>query len=195
VSTGSDALREGAADRRARFEAIAAEVFEPLQRYLRRRARHADAADVLGDVMLVIWRRLDDAPNEPLPWSYGIARRCLANQRRGSERHLRLVDKTAAAADSATTAPPADAPLDAADPDLESAIATLTPAEQETVRLWAWEQLEPREIATVLDTTANAVSVTLARIKRKLRDQLDRQDSARAGHITGTDANEEGTAE
>ncbi len=81
-------------DRRQRFEAIAEDVFEPLQRYLRRRANRADAEDVLSDVMLTVWRRLDDVPTDAvLPWCYGIARRSLANHRRGQTRHLRLVQR------------------------------------------------------------------------------------------------------
>ena len=79
-------------ERRRRFEAIVDEVFEPLQRYLRRRVGPADAEDALADVLMTIWRRIEDAPSPPtLPWCYGIARRTLANQRRGRERHLRLV--------------------------------------------------------------------------------------------------------
>ena len=52
---------------------FAAEVYEPLQRYLRRRAHADDAADALADTLLVVWRRLDDVPDDPLPWCYGAA--------------------------------------------------------------------------------------------------------------------------
>ena len=52
----------------------------------------------------------------------------------------------------------------------------LSESEAEIVRMWAWEQLEPREIAIALDMTANAVSVALTRAKRKLAQHLDRQD-------------------
>ncbi|HWL44908.1 MAG TPA: sigma-70 family RNA polymerase sigma factor [Ilumatobacter sp.] len=160
------------AERRARFEAIAGEVFEPLQRYLRRRASRDDAADVLGTSLLTVWRRLDEVPTDaPLPWCYGVARRTLANHRRGAERHLRLTDRLATL--PPTTSPdPGDA-VDEGDPELHAAIATLSDSEAEIVRLWAWEGLEPREIAIVAGSTANAVSVALARAKRKLRDRLD----------------------
>ena len=81
--------REG--DREARFLATVADVYEPLQRYLGRRASPDDAAEVLNDALLVVWRRLDDMPSDdPLPWSYGVAKRCLANHRRGDARRGRL---------------------------------------------------------------------------------------------------------
>ena len=51
----------------------------------------------------------------------------------------------------------------------------------ELLRLWAWEQLAPGEIATVLGITANAASIRLHRAREKLREQL-RKVEAPAGH-------------
>ena len=53
-----------------------------------------------------------------------------------------------------------------------AAISRLSDSEAEIVRLWAWDRLEPREIAVVLDLTPNAVSVALSRAKRKLAAEL-----------------------
>lgn len=176
MSTATDA------ERRARFEAIAAQVFEPLQRYLGRRASSEDAADVLSTTLLTIWRRLDDVPaDEPLPWCYGVARRTLANHRRGAERHLRLVERVGGV--TSTIAFDVARAIDDEQPELVAAMAVLSEAEAEIVRLWAWEGLEPREIATVLETTPNAVSVALSRAKRRLRAELDRQDPSPPGQV------------
>lgn len=187
MSTGAartDAIR------RARFEAVAAEVYEPLQRYLRRRAAPADADDALADTLLQVWRRLDDVPDPSLPWCYGVARRTLANQRRGDERRLRLVGKVERQPRDRAGDDPQEI-VEATDPDLYRAIAGLSGSEAEIVRLWAWERLEPREIAEVLDLTPNAVSVALSRAKRKLASELDaRQDRPAAGHLQ-----DEGVAE
>lgn len=49
------------------------------------------------------------------------------------------------------------------------------------LRLWAWEGLEPRDIAIVLDITANAAAVRLSRAKSALKEQLSK-DPAGAGH-------------
>jgi RNA polymerase sigma-70 factor (ECF subfamily) len=173
-------------DRRARFEAIAEEVFEPLQRYLRRRAHPDTAEDALADVMLTVWRRLDDAPTDRiLPWCYGIARNTLANQRRGQRRHLRLIERLEAEPGQTGEPDPADI---GADPELTTALGTLSPDDQEVLRLWAWEQLEPREIAPVLDITVNAATLRLSRARSRLADALDRQDRASSGHepVEGT---------
>ena len=61
---------------RAQFEALyAAEGRRVLAYALRRTAQPADAADVLAEVFLVAWRRLDDVPAgaEARLWLYGVA--------------------------------------------------------------------------------------------------------------------------
>lgn len=177
--------------RRRRFEAVAADVYEPLQRYLHRRAGPDDAADVLADTLLVLWRRLDDIPADALPWAIGVARRCLANHRRAGERHLRLVQRTARSTGRDATGDPQD-DVERSDPELTAALDSLSATEAEIVRLWAWERMEPRDIAVVLGLTPNAVSVALNRAKRKLVARLDgrdRQKSGDAGHFRSTGTN------
>lgn len=174
----SVSTEESATERRARFEALAPDLVDPLRRYLARRTDPATADDVLSETLLVCWRRLDDLPDEPLPWAYGVARNCLANAQRGARRQERL------AARISVVDPPTDAvpgPGDAADPDLAGALAALRPEDAELLRLWAWEQLTPAEIARVLDVTPNAVSIRLLRAREKLGSQL-RKIAAAAGH-------------
>ncbi|MGH9134408.1 MAG: RNA polymerase sigma factor, partial [Ilumatobacteraceae bacterium] len=71
---------------------------------------------------------------------------------------------------NATAAPPAP---EAPDDDLARALGRLSDDEREVVRLWAWEQLAPREIAVALDITPNAASIRLHRAKEKLAKHLD----------------------
>jgi len=171
------ATEQREADRRARFEELARELIEPLRRFLARRADPAMADDVLSDTLLVCWRRLDDVPDNPLPWVYGVARNCLANAQRGERRHLRLAAKISVVAppDQTVTAP------DSGDDVLLEAMAALRPEDAELLRLWAWEQLTPAEIATVLEISPNAASIRLHRAREKLRDEL-RKIQQDAGH-------------
>lgn len=163
--------------RRARFEAVAAEVHEPLQRYLRRRATPADAEELFDDVLLVAWRRLDDVPpGAALPWCYGVARRALANQRRSTRRRRNLLERL-----SGVPAPVFMADTDV--PELESALEQLSEDDRELLRLWAWEQLEPREIAVVLGITVNAASLRLGRAKKRLQAGYVRQNGELSGHM------------
>jgi RNA polymerase sigma-70 factor, ECF subfamily len=167
-----------AEERRERFEALVPALVDPLRRFLARRTDPTTADDVLAETLLVCWRRLDDLPDEPLPWAYGVARNCLANATRGVRRQERL------AARIAVVDPPAastSGPEEGDDPELAEAIGALREEDAELLRLWAWEQLTPAEIAAVLEVTPNAVSIRLHRAREKLREEL-RKTGAAAGH-------------
>ena len=76
---------------------------------------------------------------------------------------------------------PTPGPGRAATTRLAEALDALRPEDAELLRLWAWEQLTPGEIATVLDITANAASIRLHRARERLRDELRKVEEP-AGH-------------
>ncbi len=164
-------------ERQARFEALAPGLIDPLRRFLARRTDAATADDVLADTLLVCWRRLDDVPDAALPWAYGVARNCLANAQRSGRRQERLAAKIAVVDPPAETAPGPGEGDDA----LAEALDSLRPDDAELLRLWAWEQLTPGEIATVLDITSNAASIRLHRARERLREELRKVEQP-AGH-------------
>ncbi len=165
--------------RRARFEALARdELVEPLRRFLVRRTDPATVDDVLSETLLVCWRRFDELPADAaLPWAYGVARHCLANADRSARRQQRVAAKVAA------EDPPREVPdpVGSRDDVLHEALGRLRDDEAELLRLWAWEQLTPSEIATVLDVTPNAVSLRLIRAREKLRGEIGKIEAG-AGH-------------
>jgi len=161
--------------RQQRFEALFRLTYEPLQRYLRRRCDPGTAEDVLADALLVLWRRLDDVPEEaPLAWAYGVARGCLANNVRSAARQAQLVVRLSV-------------PLQPGPPDsaaLDEAWQVLPDTDREVLRLWAWEHLAPREIAEVLGISPNAASIRLHRALGKLRAELaPRKEDGSDGHL------------
>lgn len=163
-------MTTAAAGRQARFEAVMTAVYEPLQRYARRRTSADAADDVVADALLVVWRRLDEIPvGAELPWCYRVAANCLANSRRARGRHLRLATRVAR-----SDVPGGPVEPDLPDPTLHAALGTLSAADQEILRLWAWEDLAPAEIAIVLGVTANAISIRLHRARRRLAAALER---------------------
>jgi len=177
------------AARRARFEHLARDVWAPLHAYVARRAPWSEVDDIVSETLTTLWRRLDDIPDDAtLPWSFAVARRTLANQRRGDRRRaglFELVVHRTRPADLATAAVPE---LGDGDPQLAWALAQLPNGDVELARLWAWEQLEPREIAVVLGLSANTASARLSRLRRRLHELLDaRHDPVAAGHEPGAD--------
>ena len=163
-------MTTAAAGRQARFEAVVEAVYEPLQRYARRRCDPDTADDVVADALLVVWRRLEQVPDGAvLPWCYRVAANCLANSRRAAGRRVRLASRLA------TLDPPREVhdPTPPA-PELHAALGRLSQSDQEVLRLWAWEDLAPSEIAIVLGASANAVSIRLHRAKAHLAEALER---------------------
>ena len=58
------------------------------------------------------------------------------------------------------------------DAEVLNALAALRPADQEILRLSIWEELANKEIATVLDIDAHAVTMRLSRARNRLADKL-----------------------
>ena len=75
-----------------RFRTLFEQAWPDVERYARRRVGPDASADVAADTFAIAWRRFAELPHDPLPWLYGVARRVVANHRRGAERAGRLVD-------------------------------------------------------------------------------------------------------
>lgn len=147
-------------------------------RYAQRRTLQlADAEDVVAETFVVAWRRLDDmpAPGERLYWLYGIARRVLANNRRGVERRSRLQAKA-----RSLPAPPMQG--GSVLPDVLTAMQRLSNDDQEILRLVAWEGLSHAEVGVALGISTNAVGIRLHRARARLGVALH---SPEVRHVKG----------
>ncbi len=147
---------------------------------LRRVDRPEDAADVTADTFLVAWRRLAHVPagDETRPWLYGVARRVLANHRRGDRRRSALGDRLRR--ELATSVPDtSDDVVQRA--DVNAAMRRLSARDQEVLELHLWEGLESREIAEVLGLTTVVVRPRLSRARTRLRELLG-NDPEPPGH-------------
>lgn len=134
---------------------------------MRRSANHVDAEDVVAETFIIAWRKIESVPAEPLPWLYAVARRVLSNQRRGNGRREKLA--------SLLRVPDVGTPLragDEKDGPVFDALSSLSPADQELLRLVAWEDLPNRQIAEVLGITANAVAIRLHRARARFAAAL-----------------------
>lgn len=172
AARGHDAVepvsRPGQADH-DRFRRLFDAAYRPLLAYALRRTEHAaDAEEIVAETLLVAWRRRRDMPaREEVPWLYGVARRVLANQRRGQARRRRLERLL-----QPLVRPSAE------QPELERihavVVATrrLSATDQEVLRLAAWEDLSHAEIGVSLGCSENAAALRLHRARRRLREEL-----------------------
>lgn len=174
------------AERELRLRTLADRVVEPVRRYLARRCDAATADEVLNEVLVVCWRRLDEVPGEPaesIPWAIGVARNLLANAERAQRRRDRLTAKVIALDPPPLAALGPDAEADGDDAiAVRDALTRLRRDDAELLRLWAWDQLESPQLATVLGISANAAAIRLHRAKKRLADEL-RKSAAPAGHV------------
>ncbi|NKZ03008.1 RNA polymerase sigma factor [Actinomadura latina] len=144
------------------FAAVYAATYQPLLGYaLRRCDSPEDAADVVAETFTIAWRRAADMPagDEARLWLYGVARRVLANHRRGVVRHS--VKTAALRAELAPAGPARD------DSAVADVFRALPGRDREVLALLGWEGLSVTEIATVLGCSRNAVSVRLHRARRR----------------------------
>lgn len=167
-------------DARQRFEDLVSMVYEPLQRYARRRVDPADVDDVVAEALLVLWRRLDEVPSgHELAWCYAVARRCVANQRRSRDRRGRLSDRLAEQARAQATellAGSRPAPPRAPETDvLDAVLDQLGEADRELLLLWAWEDLSARDLGHALGISTNAATLRLFRARRRAASLISRQ--------------------
>jgi RNA polymerase sigma-70 factor, ECF subfamily len=145
--------------------------------YARRRAPEETAQEVAGAAFAVLWRRIAEPPDDPRPWLLAVARRELANRRRGEARWRRLTGRVRQG--TTTTAPdPADDAVEQA--MARAALARLRPDDREVLMLVAWDGLDPAAAAAVLGITSDAFAVRLHRARRRLETHLTpREESPR----------------
>ena len=177
-------------ERKAAFRSIYEEHYGAVLGFVLRRHPRAGAEDVVQETFLVAWRRFADLPEPPLPWLYGTARKVLANRRRGETRHGALEAKIAGSHVEEESGVTEWAVPDQA---VRRALARLPEADQEILRLVAWEGLTPGQAAAVLGCSREAARVRLYRARRRFARALAEAETHRTPVAEARPATKEGT--
>ncbi len=156
-------------ERRRQLEALFVAHGAAVRAYAARRVAAGDADDVASDVFVVAWRRLEDVPDDALPWLLACARRIVANQVRGTRRQAALRHRLALER-------PAPAELTIADTRLAQGLATLSAEDREALMLVVWEGLDHTRAAVVVGCSPRAFSMRVHRARRRLAAALARLD-------------------
>lgn len=155
---------------RARITSALRESSADLLAYFQRRVGLDDAPDLLGETMVVAWRRVDDLPGDPEQarmWLFGIARKTLLNHARGERRRWALADRIRGASTTDIVAPPADQGT-----EIRDAIARLDLDHRELIELVHWERLTIAQAAELLGIPDSTARTRYARAKEQLRAAL-----------------------
>ncbi|MGH9131490.1 MAG: RNA polymerase sigma factor [Acidimicrobiales bacterium] len=157
---------------RSQFEDLYSRYFDDVFAYTLVRADVELAKEATATTFLVAWRRRNDIPNDPKPWLLGVARRCLADERRARTRRLAL--------DTRLRASTGQAEAWAWDPAREvveqavalSAFASLKPPDREILVLICWDGLTHPEAAAVLGCGEISFRVRLHRARSRFDSAL-----------------------
>jgi RNA polymerase sigma factor (sigma-70 family) len=165
----------------SRVERLFAEHGRAVRAYALRRVDPTAADDVVSDVFVVAFRRLEVIPEPPLPWLLGTARKIIANQRRAAGRRELL----AAQLEPLHAGVWSDQRSDSH--PLLAALAQLSDGDREAILLVAWEELDAASAAAVLGCSRPTFAVRLHRARRRLAAVLSQQHQAEGLSPTPTE--------
>ncbi|MFJ2535787.1 RNA polymerase sigma factor [Microbacterium maritypicum] len=152
------------------LETVVTAASPSLLSYLQRRVGLDDAPNLLGETMVIAWRRAKELPNDPeraRMWPFGIARGTLLNHARGERRRWALADRIRASEGIGTTSPASD---DGA--EVRDAIARLDHDRAEIVRLVCWDGFTLVEAAELLGVPSSTARSRYAKAKEELQAAL-----------------------
>ncbi|MFB9834700.1 RNA polymerase sigma factor [Actinoallomurus acaciae] len=147
-----------------RFTALYDELYPRVHAYAVSRTGRMLAEEVTSETFCVVWRRLHDLPDPPLPWIFGIARNVLRENYRAQAREESL----AAELRHWTSSVP-DIGEDVEErTSVLRALATLSDADRELLTLAAWHGLPTDEAAKVIGCSRATYFVRLHRARKRL---------------------------
>ena len=162
----------------AEFTALYRREYASIARYFLRRGAGGLTPDLAAETFIVAWRQRHQWHGLPtdrrLAWLYGVARNVLANARRSRQRSDALTDRLARpGAPTITDHSGASVQLLA----VAQAFARLPEADQELLRLIAWEDLSLAQAAQVLGCRVRTATMRLHRARARLRKLLEEKDT------------------
>jgi RNA polymerase sigma-70 factor (ECF subfamily) len=135
--------------------------------YVVSRAGRQVADEVVSETFAIAWRRLEDVPEQALPWLLGVARNVLRDNIRAQARREALGAELRAWAEG-----------DVADEVAERmgvlrALAELPEDDREVLVLVAWQGLSPKDAARVVGCSSAAFRVRLHRARKRLGQAME----------------------
>ncbi|MDR6907783.1 RNA polymerase sigma-70 factor (ECF subfamily) [Agromyces sp. 3263] len=157
------------------FEMFVRAIAPELLAYFGRRVSPSeDAADCLGETLLVLWRRRDAFPvahSDRRAWTYGIAHHVLKGHRRSATRRIGLTERLRQDVRVSTqfgAHSEDDAALDA--------FARLSEADREILGLTVWEGFSLADTAEIVGIRPEAARARYSRARQRMRRLLAQGD-------------------
>lgn len=139
----------------------------------------ADLDDLIEEVLIVVWKRIDDCPvGAERAWMIGVARNVLHNAQRTNRRRSNL----ASSLPKLDSSPSAEMWVLARE-EVRCAMEQLEEVDRETLMLHHWDGLTAREISVALGIGVKAAESRLTRAQARLRNFLGENASR---NLTGS---------
>jgi RNA polymerase sigma factor (sigma-70 family) len=120
------------------------------------------------EVIVILWRRLDDVPpGREFPWMIGVARNVLNNGRRIHSRRAAMHVRLTARSDMESAEE-----IVVAHEQLELSLGALSAREREILLLHYWDGLDTTELADALGISRAAAATRLSRATTQLRESF-----------------------
>ena len=126
------------------------------------------ADEILSEVFMIAWRKIEAVPEPPLPWLLGVARNVAMSQFRAAAREQSLADEMSSWL-SPSEITVGDIAEDVADKiAVLKALSELSASDRELLTLVAWHGLSARSAAQVTGCSTATFFVRLHRARRRL---------------------------
>jgi RNA polymerase sigma-70 factor, ECF subfamily len=169
-----------------RFDKLFTDHIDIVLAYALARVDPETAKDAVADTFLVAWRRLGEVPDPARSWLLGVTRRTLANQRRGLRRQRLVVERMT----RTWVGPESSGESVEGFTERSTVIAALNGLranDRELLFLVAWDGLDHKEAAEVLNCSPRAFAVRLHRARRRLESALSALDGQPVSDDVPTD--------
>jgi RNA polymerase sigma factor (sigma-70 family) len=170
-------------ERVGRLEQLFADHGQAVRAYALRRIDPGTADDIVSEVFVVAFRRLEAIPDEPLPWLLATTRRVLANHRRATGRREALTAQLTALHAGVWRDNDGDG-----ERELLAGLARLNERDREILLLVAWEDLDPASAAAALGCSRATFAVRLHRARRRLAAAMAQAEREIDIHLRPTEA-------
>jgi RNA polymerase sigma factor (sigma-70 family) len=170
----------GVEAREAAFRSLHDAAAGSLIAHVRRRFPYREPREIVDEVFVVAWRRIDDIPaGREVPWLCGVAANVVRNRERSERRAVGLRARLSRLEPSGAASGDPELELYEQVEALVQAMGMLPRAERDALSASWLEGLSPAEVAARLGISVNAVHVRLHRARERLSIELGLRRPAR----------------
>jgi len=160
-------------EERRHFERLFENHADRVLAFALRRVPREDAKEVVAETFLIVWRRFDRVPEEPLPWLLVVARNVIRNHDRSTRRRAALTSRLANLWTPSEVTPTEEVE---SRQEVLHLLLRLPAKEREALVLSVWDRLDHQTAAAVAGCSPATFAVRLHRARKRLARELSQAE-------------------